>query len=95
MRSRPARTARARSARRSWRPFAGEAIAESDLAGTLGYGYGDAARDRYESLLARALDARAALARLSLVSGTHAIVTALATFLPPGSTLLAVAGPPL
>jgi cystathionine beta-lyase family protein involved in aluminum resistance len=76
------------------RAFREEAIAESDLAGTLGYGYGDAARDRYESLLARVLDAEACLARLSLVSGTHAIVTALATFLPPDSALLAVAGRP-
>jgi cystathionine beta-lyase family protein involved in aluminum resistance len=74
--------------------FAVAAVAESDLAGTLGYGYGDAARDRYEALLARALDAPAALARLSLVSGTHAIVTALAALLPPGALLLAAAGRP-
>ena len=34
------------------------------------------------------------MARLSLVSGTHAIVTALAAFTPPGSTLVCVTGAP-
>jgi cystathionine beta-lyase family protein involved in aluminum resistance len=76
------------------RAFADARIDASDLAGTLGYGYGDPARDRYEAVLALALDAEAALARLSLVSGTHAIVTALDTFAAPGATLLCVTGPP-
>ena len=57
--------------------FLAEGIAESDLAGSTGYGYDDPARDRYESLLARVLRAERVLARLSLVSGTHAIVAAL------------------
>ncbi|HEV2643553.1 MAG TPA: methionine gamma-lyase family protein, partial [Candidatus Elarobacter sp.] len=35
------------------RAFLDEGIAESDLAGTTGYGYDDPARERYESLLAR------------------------------------------
>ncbi len=74
--------------------FAAEAIAESDLNGTLGYGYGDSARDRYEALLARVLGAERVLARFSLVSGTHAIVTAIAPFVAPGSSLLSVTGPP-
>jgi cystathionine beta-lyase family protein involved in aluminum resistance len=74
--------------------FAQEGIGEHDLAGTLGYGYDDAARERYESLLCRLFGTQRALARLSLVSGTHAIVTAIAACVPPGKTLLSVTGRP-
>ncbi|HEY4433120.1 MAG TPA: methionine gamma-lyase family protein, partial [Candidatus Cybelea sp.] len=74
--------------------FLAEGIAESDLAGTTGYGYDDAARERYEALLARVLGAQRALARLSIVSGTHAIVAALAACTPPSRTLLSISGAP-
>jgi cystathionine beta-lyase family protein involved in aluminum resistance len=74
--------------------FIAEGIAESDLAGAIGYGYDDAARARYESLLARILGAERALARLSIVSGTHAIVAALAACTPPGTRLLSISGAP-
>jgi cystathionine beta-lyase family protein involved in aluminum resistance len=74
--------------------FAAEEIAESDLAGTTGYGYDDAARARYESLLARVLGTERALARISIVSGTHAIVAALAACTPRAATLLSISGPP-
>ncbi|MBV8499140.1 MAG: methionine gamma-lyase family protein [Candidatus Eremiobacteraeota bacterium] len=74
--------------------FLDEGMAESDLTGGLGYGYDDAARERYESLLARVLGAERAIARLSIVSGTHAIVAALAACVPPGRTLLAISGAP-
>ncbi|MGB8625687.1 MAG: methionine gamma-lyase family protein, partial [Candidatus Cybelea sp.] len=63
--------------------FLAEGIAESDFAGTTGYGYDDAARERYEALLGRVLGAQRAVARLSIVSGTHAIVAALAACTPP------------
>ncbi len=76
------------------RAFYDEGIAESDFAGSTGYGYDDAARERYESLLARVFGAERALARLSIVSGTHAIVTALAACVAPGKTLISVAGRP-
>jgi cystathionine beta-lyase family protein involved in aluminum resistance len=76
------------------RAFLDEGLAESDLAGSTGYGYDDAARSGYESLLARIFGAERALARLSIVSGTHAIVTALAACVPPGSTLLSISGRP-
>jgi cystathionine beta-lyase family protein involved in aluminum resistance len=76
------------------RAFFDEGIAESDLAGTSGYGYDDAARARYESLIARIFGTEAALARLSIVSGTHAIVTALAACVRPGERLISVAGRP-
>ncbi len=74
--------------------FLAEGIAESDLAGTTGYGYDDPARDRIESLLARIFHAERVLARLSIVSGTHAIVASLEALVPPGARLLAVNGAP-
>ncbi|MGB8518864.1 MAG: methionine gamma-lyase family protein [Candidatus Tumulicola sp.] len=74
--------------------FAREGLAENDLYGSTGYGYDDPARARYESLLARIFGAERALARLSIVSGTHAIVTALAACAPAGTTLLSVTGRP-
>ncbi|MFY9718960.1 MAG: methionine gamma-lyase family protein [Candidatus Cybelea sp.] len=74
--------------------FFAEGIAESDLAGTTGYGYDDAARARYESLLARILGTERAIARLSIVSGTHAIVAALAACTPRAATLLSISGAP-
>lgn len=74
--------------------FLAEGIAESDLAGSTGYGYDDAARERYESLLARIFHAERVLARLSIVSGTHAIVAALDALLVPGQRLLCANGAP-
>jgi cystathionine beta-lyase family protein involved in aluminum resistance len=76
------------------RAFLDEGIAESDLAGTTGYGYDDAARERYESLLARVFRAERVLARLSIVSGTHAIVAGLDALVPSGAMLLAANGAP-
>jgi len=74
--------------------FEAEGVAESDLWGTLGYGYDDAARARYESLLARVLGAERVLARLSLVSGTHAIVAALEACVAHGERLVVATGKP-
>lgn len=74
--------------------FVAEGIAESDLAGATGYGYDDAARDRYESLLARILRAERVLARLSMVSGTHAIVASIEGLLAGGGRLLCANGAP-
>ncbi len=74
--------------------FLAERIGESDLAGSTGYGYDDAARDRYESLLARYFRAERVLARLSIVSGTHAIVASLDALTPSGATLLCANGAP-
>ena len=74
--------------------FLAEGIAESDLAGSTGYGYDDPARDRFESLLARIFRAERVLARLSIVSGTHAIVASLDALLASGAQLLAVNGAP-
>ncbi len=76
------------------RAFLDEGIAESDLAGSTGYGYDDAARERYESLLARYFRAEKVLARLSIVSGTHAIVASLDALTEPGDVLLCANGAP-
>lgn len=76
------------------RAFIDEGLAESDLAGSSGYGYDDLSRERYESLIARIFGAQRALARLSIVSGTHAIVAALAACVAPGERLIAAAGRP-
>ncbi len=84
----------ARVKARVLRAFFEEGVNESDLAGTSGYGYDDVARERYEALLARVLGAEHVLARLSIVSGTQAIVTALGACVPPGSRLIAAAGRP-
>ena len=89
---RDARTTAVRA--RVLRAFLHEGIADSDLAGTTGYGYDDPARERYESLLARVLRAERVLARLSIVSGTHAIVAGLDALLRPGELLLAANGAP-
>ncbi|MBV8364355.1 MAG: methionine gamma-lyase family protein, partial [Candidatus Eremiobacteraeota bacterium] len=74
--------------------FVREGIVESDLTEAVGYGYDDPARTHYESLLARVFGAESSLARLSLVSGTHAIVAAIRALVPPGKTLLSVTGAP-
>jgi len=47
--------------------FAAEGIADSDLAATYGYGYDDAGRARYDSLLQRVFGTESAFARLSAV----------------------------
>ena len=49
---------------------------------------------RYESLLARVFRAERVLARLSIVSGTHAIVAALDALVEPGARLLCANGAP-
>jgi cystathionine beta-lyase family protein involved in aluminum resistance len=74
--------------------FTESGISESDLHGSLGYGYDDAARVAYEGLLARILGAERVLARLSIVSGTHAIILALAACSGPGRTILSITGRP-
>ncbi len=74
--------------------FLQEGIVDSDLAGSTGYGYGDAARERYESLLARIFGVQRVLARLTFASGTHAIAAAIAACVPPGKILLSITGTP-
>ncbi len=76
------------------RAFFDEGIAESDLAPAFGYGYDDLARARYESLLARVFGTERAFARLSLASGTAAIVQTIEACLPNGGRLVCATGRP-
>lgn len=59
-----------------------------------GYGHDDAGRDVLDRVFAQVMGAEAALVRVQLVSGTHAIACALYGVLRPGDELLAVAGNP-
>ncbi len=69
-------------------------ISESDLNGTSGYGYNDTGRDKIEKIFSYVLDSEDALVRTQIISGTHAISTALFAILRPGDTLLAISGTP-
>ena len=59
-----------------------------------GYGYSDLGRDTYDIILAEIFQAEAALARVQLVSGTHAIACALYGILRPGDEMLSLTGAP-
>ena len=74
--------------------FHEENISESDLNGTSGYGYNDTGRDKIEKIFSYVLDSEDALVRTQIISGTHAISTALFAILRPGDTLLAISGTP-
>ena len=69
-------------------------ISESDLFGTSGYGYNDTGRDKIEKIFSYVLDSEDALVRTQIISGTHAISTALFAILRTGDTLLAISGTP-
>jgi cystathionine beta-lyase family protein involved in aluminum resistance len=74
--------------------FVRAGVNESHLAGSTGYGYNDHGRETYEAVLADVMDARASLARVQLVSGTHAIVATLDALLPRGGRLCSLTGRP-
>lgn len=57
--------------------FQEENISESHLNGTTGYGNDDQGRDKLEAVYSRFFKTEDALVRPQLVSGTHAIGTAL------------------
>lgn len=69
-------------------------VAESDFAGTTGYGYDDMGRDKLEKIYAHIFRTEDALVRLQMVNGTHAITCALFGALHPGEKLLYVVGAP-
>ena len=64
------------------------------FAPTSGYGYSDEGREKLSLVFAEALDAEAAICSPLLMSGTHAIATALFGLLRPGDGLLSVTGRP-
>lgn len=69
-------------------------VNESDFAGTNGYGYDDAGRDKIEAVFAEILGGEDALVRPQLISGTHALTVCFFGLLRPGDMLLSINGKP-
>ena len=69
-------------------------VSETMLAGSTGYGYGDAGRDTMDKIYADVFGAQAAFVRHQFVNGTHAISTVLFGLLRPGDVMLSVTGRP-
>ena len=64
------------------------------FASVSGYGHDDLGRETLDKVFARVMQTEAAVVRVQLVSGTHAIACALCGVLRPGDEMLAVAGAP-
>ena len=69
-------------------------FSESDLNGSVGYGYNDQGRDKLDKIFAYIFDAESAIVRNQFISGSHAITIALQAMLRPNDTLLAISGTP-
>ena len=69
-------------------------LSEMHFNGTTGYGYGDIGRDTIENIFSEIFKAEDSLVRTQLISGTHALSTALFGILRPGDTLLSISGKP-
>ena len=74
--------------------FTENRVAATHLAGSTGYGYDDAGRDKVDRVFADLVGAEDALCRPHFLSGTHALTVALFGCLRAGDTLLAVTGRP-
>ena len=74
--------------------FADNMIGEAHFVSTSGYGYNDTGREALDRVYAQVFGCEDALVRHSIVSGTHAISTALFGVLRPGDTLIAATGKP-
>lgn len=69
-------------------------VSDSHFIPTTGYGYDDIGRDTLEEIFADVLGGEAGLVRPQIISGTHAISTALFGILRPGDELLYITGKP-
>ena len=69
-------------------------VSESDLNGTLGYGYNDYGRDIVEKIYASVFKCEDALVRTQFISGTHGITVAMSACLRPGDIILSISGKP-
>ena len=76
------------------RAFIDNKVAETDLWGTTGYGYGDVGREKADAVCAQVFGAQDALIRYTFTSGTHTLTAALFGLLRPGDTMLCVTGRP-
>lgn len=74
--------------------FRDRRVGVQHFASVSGYGHDDLGRDNLDRVFAQIMGAEAAIVRVQLVSGTHAIACALYGVLRPGDEMLAVAGAP-
>ena len=74
--------------------FIDNRVSETDLGISTGYGYGDAGRDKLDSIMASCMGAEDALTRHSFASGTHTLTVALFGILRPGDKVLCLTGRP-
>ncbi|MBM7572115.1 aminotransferase class I/II-fold pyridoxal phosphate-dependent enzyme [Aquibacillus albus] len=74
--------------------FRNRKVSDSHFNPTTGYGYDDYGRDVLESVYADVFGGEDALVRPQIISGTHAITTALFGVLRPGDELLYITGKP-
>lgn len=74
--------------------FRNQRISDSHFSPTTGYGYDDFGRDALEAVYADVFGGEDALVRPQLISGTHAITTALFGVLRPGNELMYITGDP-
>lgn len=69
-------------------------VSETDFHGTTGYGYDDIGRDKIEQVFSEILGGEDSLVRGQIISGTHAISTALFGILRPEDLMLSITGAP-
>jgi cystathionine beta-lyase family protein involved in aluminum resistance len=69
-------------------------VSDFHFRGSTGYGYGDAGRDKLDTVWAEVCGTEKALVRTHFVSGTHALAAVLFGILRPGDELLSVTGAP-
>lgn len=69
-------------------------VSEEHFLSVTGYGHDDLGREVTDAVFADALQAEAALVRLQIVSGTHALAVGLNGCLSPGDTMLSITGRP-
>jgi len=79
---------------RVMKAFSDHRVSESHFTSTSGYGYDDIGRDTLDKIYAQVFGAEDALVRHNLISGTHAISTALFGVLRTGDLLVGITGKP-
>ena len=79
---------------RVMKAFSDNCVSEAHFTSTSGYGYDDLGRDTLDKVYAQVFGAEDALVRHNLISGTHAISTALFGVLRTGDLLVGITGKP-